>query len=215
MPMLILRYCSFLFPLAAVFGCFSCTSTTSEIPVKSAVDSLTQRLDSIGFEPYAQSLIINGELKNCELLDSCKEEDAAFYKDSLYLAIQESDWAFFGIDWLYSNKGFTFSTYPINKEETGIRILNHLFDSSEYSYQFSKNELAQLKGVLDSIKAIAPDPYYTQDVLVCSKLALVYYDGKKFYYLENRSGQPTKEFISHLGTILNKYYNQGKYKKRR
>lgn len=213
--MLIFRYCLFLLPLAVVFWCFSCTSTTPEIPVTSAVDSLAQRLDSIGWEPYAQSLIINGELKNYELLDSCIQKDEAFYKDSLYLAMQESDWAFFGIDWFYSNKGSTFSTYPINKEETGICVLNHLFDSSEYSYKFSKNELAQLKAVLDSIKVIAPDIYYTQNVLVCSKLALVYYDGRKFYYLENRYGQPTKEFISHLGTILNKYYNQGKYKKRR
>lgn len=215
MPMLILKYSSYLLSLAVISLCISCTSGTPRVPVKSAADSLTSKLGHIGWEPYAQSLIINGELENYELLDSCIEEDDAFYKDSLYLAMQESDWAFFGIDWFYSHKGFTFDSYPMNYKVTGFNFKSHLFDSTTDSYQLSIDEIAQLKGILDSIKYIKPDPHYTEEVLVCSRLALVYYDGQKFYYLENSYGQPVSAFLDYLGKIFMQYYNKDKSKKKR
>ncbi len=65
----------------------------------------------------------------------------------------------------------------------------------------------------DSIKWIKPDPYYTEEVLVCSTLALVYYDGQKFYYMENFYGQPAGALWNELGEICMRNYDKSKKKK--
>lgn len=214
MLMLHLRYFLSLLLLAAVFCCFSCTPGTPKAAELRVVDSLTQRLDSIGFEPYVQSLIKKGKLVNYELLDSSYAGGDPFFKDSMYQAMIASDWAYCGVYWMYSNKDYSFSTYPVSGSIVA-KFQSYQTELNTYNYKFSTDELANLKGLLDSIKLIAPDLHFREGALICSRLRLVYYDGNKFYYSDNLYGDAAKFFMEQLFTVFSKYYNKDKSKKKR
>lgn len=212
--MLNLKYSFYLPPLAVLSLCFSCTSGTSKATDVSAVDSLTLRLDSIGFEPYVQALIKSGRLVNYELLDSGYAGGDPFFKDSMYQAMTASDWAYCGVYWMYSNKDYSFSTYPVTGS-IGAKFQSYQPELNTYNYKFSTDELAYLKGVLDSIRLIAPDLHFKEGWLICSRLRLVYYDGNKFYYSDNLHGDAAKFFMEQLFNIFSKYYNKDKSKKKK
>lgn len=212
--MLIFRYCFFLLPLAAVFCCFSCTSGTPKTAEVSAVDSLTQRLDSIGFEPYVQTLIKNGSLLNFELIGKSEGEGSKLLKDSLYYAMSSADWFMYGIAWAYGSDNYTFYTRKEAGKDLENFFKNHIPDYSVHLYTIPSSLEGIVKHVLDSIKVIKPVLNYSEDVLVCGGTNMLIFDGHKFFYLSGNYGQPTKQFLERLAPIYDKYF-KAYYKKRK
>lgn len=208
MPMLRFCYCSFLLPLAVVFCCFSCTSTTSKVPVKSAVDSLTTRLDSIGFEPYVQSLIKNGSFVNFELIGKPKGEAANLLKDSLYYVMSNSEWFLYGIGWAYDRNSYTFYTRKEAGKDIENFFKNHIPDFSSHLYNIPASFDGIVKHILDSIKVAKPILNFSDDVLVCGGINMLIFDGHKFFYLSGNYGQPTKQFMERLAPIYDKYFKE-------
>lgn len=211
--MLFLRYCSFLLPLAVVFGCFSCESASTKKAEVPAVDTLSQRLDSIGFEPYVQSLIKNGSFINFELIGKPEGEAVSLLKDSLYYTMSNSDWFLYGLGWAYGNDEYTFYTRKKKGEDIENFIKNHIPDYSSHLYNMPASLEGIVKHVLDSIKVAKPYLNFSDSVLVCGGIDMLIYDGHKFYYLSGSYGQPTKQFMERLAPIYSRYFNE--YKKNR
>lgn len=206
--MLTFRYCSFLLPLAAVFFCSSCTSGTPKTAEVRAIDSLTQRLDSIGFEPYVQSLIKNGSLLNFELIDKQEGEGAQLLKDSLYYAMRNADWFIYGIGWAYGRDNYTFYTRKVPEKDIENFFKNHIPDYSSHLYTIPASLEGIVKHVLDSIKVIKPIFNFSDEVLVCGGTDMLLFDGHKFFYLSGSYGQPTKQFMERLAPIYDKYFKE-------